>query len=296
MRRMCGVLLGLFVAGCVSAPPVDMQAHYANLPEMPDDVFPPISIGQTVATSPMNTLYHFKGSPGDKVTITARSHGASLNLSLLHTANVHSPDFNNPMIAQDMEKAASLSLFDINGPHAEMLVTLPEDADGIYVIQLWPQHGVRSLMLSTGHMPAEDIVQLNRPRNDNRGKFMFPLKADDSLAGWAMKSAEISRGTSIGNTAGRALGKVSGGLSSQGLGLAGIAGAAVGHATAINSIGGWGFIQQSSDLSFDSLTDMARYLHYRYADHPQYGLVLGAASSVYYPDFGNAMTQVMAGR
>lgn len=296
--RMLFVLACLAGAGCATPRPPQlspelMESARAAMANSRYDAFPRIAAGETLEAPGVAAIHHFTAKAGDVVTVTVRSRGGETGLNLIHTANIFSEDGNRPSIGMDMKLADFL--FDINGPHSELVATLPEDADGIYLIQITNPENAASLTLSSGSVPADDIVQLVRPRPDNAGQYLFPLKSDGSLAEWVTRSGSSTKNLSLGGSLGRAAARAAG-HSGDVAGLVGIAGEAVGKAIAIESIGGWDFIRHSSNQSFDTLKDMARYLHYRYAKDPRYGQMISAASVIYHPDFEHEMALVKQGR
>ena len=64
-------------------------------------------------------------------------------------------------------------------------------------------------------------------------------------------------------------------------------GAMAGRSIALQSIGGETFIRSSTDLSFNSLSDMAVYIYVNYSANPDYQKVLEATYAIY-PEFQTA--------
>jgi hypothetical protein len=133
-------------------------------------------------------------------------------------------------------------------------------------------------------------------RSDNLGQYMSPYTSDGVLAEWV----NMGTSASIGSTAGSGVGAVAGSMIAEqalesvpfgGL-IGGFLGSAVGEEVGreagISAVGGWENIRATSDRSFDSLTDMARYLAQKYGNEPTYGDAIKVTMQVY-PEFQNAM-------
>lgn len=132
--------------------------------------------------------------------------------------------------------------------------------------------------------------------HNNSGRFMSPYTSDRVTAEWVNKALNAN----IGATAGSAVGAAAGAYAANkalesvpfGSLLGGIAGSAVGKSvgrdTAIESIGGWDYVRSTSDMSFRSLADMARYLKSEYGSDPNFGDVVEATSHIY-PEFSAAL-------
>lgn len=291
--RLGPVLLMLALgSGCAGTPPVDLAAADTEVPRIHDESLPPIGIGETVFSADGGGLYRLHATPGETVTITARATNGDAALNLLHTFDDQSPDAGRPSIATDFGMAPLR--FDINGPNAELVVTLPDDADGIYVIHVFNHDQPVSLTVAAGAMPAEDIIALVPPRPDNAGAYLFPMKQDGALAAWVASGARVAQSRSRAGTLGRSLATAAGQVGDAAV-LVGALGEALAHAQAIRAIGGWEYIRETSDQSFDSLRDMARWLHYRYADHADQARLLTAITSLY-PEFDLEMAQVRQGK
>lgn len=132
--------------------------------------------------------------------------------------------------------------------------------------------------------------------HDNTGSFMSPYTSDRVTAEWVNKALNAN----IGATAGSAVGAVAGAYAANkalesvpfGSFIGGMVGSKVGkdvgRSTAIESIGGWEYVRATSDMSFRSLTDMARYLKSEYGSDPNFSDVIQATSQIY-PEFATAL-------
>lgn len=133
--------------------------------------------------------------------------------------------------------------------------------------------------------------QAPEPILGNTGEFMCPFTEDGTVAPWVEKGMSAAVGGNVGGAVGsyagaRALEQVP--FFGSFLGKA--AGEKAGREIAISGAGGWEFIKSSSDLSFNSLADMARYVRAKHTAHPQYAKVLEATFGIY-PDFRTAVAR-----
>jgi hypothetical protein len=134
----------------------------------------------------------------------------------------------------------------------------------------------------TKPLPPPAVVLAPEPIMDNSGRYMSPYTQDGVLAEWVDKAIKVKLGKTIGGIAGaeigkRALGSVPfiGGL------LGSTAGEAIGREVAIQAAGGWDFIKSTSDLSFNSIDDMAVYLYAKHSAHEHYNNALKATWEIY---------------
>lgn len=124
---------------------------------------------------------------------------------------------------------------------------------------------------------------------NNTGQFMSPYTSDGVTAEWVNKAVNAN----IGATTGSAVGAVAGAYAANkvlesvpfGSFLGGMVGSKVGkeagRSTAIDSIGGWEYVRSTSDMSFRSLADMARYLKAEHGSDPNFNDVMQATSQIY---------------
>ncbi len=137
--------------------------------------------------------------------------------------------------------------------------------------------------------PTAEIT-VPTPRQDTDGQYISPYRSDGTLAEWARKAVGGAAGAALGNLAGDQLGKaatkelaakVPGGALIGGL-FGKKAKKALAETAAVKAIGGWDYIKETSDLSFDNTMDLAVYLHANYASaDPDYAQALAAAMGVY---------------
>lgn len=136
----------------------------------------------------------------------------------------------------------------------------------------------------------------NIVRRDNLGAFVSPYTSDGVLAEWVNVGTNANIGSTVGSGVGAAAGSmIAGQLLDSVPGaslLGGFFGSQVGKDTgrdaAIAAYGGWEAIRASSDMSFNSLSDMAIYLTQKYGQEPTYGDAIKVTLQLY-PELQNAL-------
>lgn len=154
------------------------------------------------------------------------------------------------------------------------------------------------LQNAQGQMLTEEQLLERLIRKDNAGRYMSPYTSDDVFAEWVNLANNASMGASAGTAAGAMAGAYAAekALDFVPFGLGGLIGGAVGaeigketgREAAISASGGWEAIKASSDRSFDSLTDMARYLTRKYGNTENFSDAVKATSQIY-PEFSAAL-------
>lgn len=136
--------------------------------------------------------------------------------------------------------------------------------------------------------PAQLAAIAPQPIYGNTGEFMSPYTEDGVVAAWVDKALNAKLGAAVGRQAGSYAGRKAmenvpfiGGMLGQ------RAGDAAGRKIAIEASGGWEHIKETSDLSFNSLDDLAVYLYATNSSHPDYAKVLEATYEIY-PDLRTA--------
>ncbi len=125
------------------------------------------------------------------------------------------------------------------------------------------------------------------PAADMSGKYVSPFKSDGSVTDWAEKSwsEEVSKniagniGSNVGSQVGSALGGGWGSLIGASAGKVGARKAT--HEAFLLALGGEDYIRETSELSFNSLAELSKYLYVVNSDHPQYKEALNAAMYLY---------------
>lgn len=133
--------------------------------------------------------------------------------------------------------------------------------------------------------PAELIVP--EPIAGNTGEYMCPYTSDGVIAEWVDKAVQVKAGSSIGGMAGSyAAGRAVRMIPFVGGFMGDVVGESVGREIAIKAIGGSDFIKSKSDISFNSLEEMAVYLYVKYSSHEHYKDALDAVMQIY-PEMGS---------
>ncbi len=145
---------------------------------------------------------------------------------------------------------------------------------------------------------AAATVKAPTPIQGTTGKFMSPFTSDGVTAGWVTKSMQVQAAGAVGSMAGsyagqkaadQATSKLASAVPIPGMSfLAQKAGKSVGQATgrgiALQAIGGEAFLKSSTDLSFNTLEDMAVFMYANYSTHAEYQKIAAATAAIY-PDF-----------
>lgn len=135
-----------------------------------------------------------------------------------------------------------------------------------------------ALVLSYGLAHAVEPIQ------GTEGEYMSPYTSDGVTAEWVNKSINASMGSAVGSAAGAYAGAkaaeqipIIGGL------LGSKVGEAAGRKAAIEASGGEDYMRETSDLSFNSLEDMAAWMYQEHGNGSNFDEVLKATQEVY-PD------------
>ena len=130
--------------------------------------------------------------------------------------------------------------------------------------------------------PAEPVAPA--PLTDKSGKFCLPYDENGNLVEWAHKAIAANVGAAVGAKAGEKAGTMAaskiplaGGLLAMGAKKKGK------ELGALAAVGGADFVRKSSSLSFNSLEEMAQYMHLHFAANTDYIKGLAAAIAIY-PD------------
>lgn len=154
-----------------------------------------------------------------------------------------------------------------------------------------PIVAVGALMLcafGSNNVAAPSALTAPTPIEGSTGQYASPYTSDGVTAGWVTKSMQVKAGGQIGTVAGNYLGqKAAEKIPFVGGFMGKKVGAMAGRSIALQSIGGEAFIRSSTDLSFNSLPDMALYMYVNYSANPDYQKVLEATYAIY-PEFQTA--------
>lgn len=123
-----------------------------------------------------------------------------------------------------------------------------------------------------------------KPIDGTGGKFMSPFTSDGVTAEWVTKSMKVQASGSLGQAAGQIAGdQLLSKIPFAGM-FAGEATKSVARSAALKSIGGEEFLKSSSDLSFNTLQEMASYMYAFHSSHAEYAKIIKATVAIY-PEF-----------
>ena len=131
------------------------------------------------------------------------------------------------------------------------------------------------------------------PLMNNEGKYLCPYTQDGILTEWVDKAINVKIGATLGKHIGSFLmnsdkqeGSMFGGF------FGGRAGESKGRELAIKASGGWEYIKDVSDMSFDNIDDMAVYLFAKHSGHEHYKDGLDATMTLY-PELKETYTKAI---
>jgi hypothetical protein len=123
-----------------------------------------------------------------------------------------------------------------------------------------------------------------QPVANKGGKYFAPFDANGQLTAWANKALAANVGAALGSKAGEKAGQMAaskiplaGGLLAMGAKKKGK------ELGALAAVGGADFVKESSSLSFNSVQDLALYMHLNHANGTDYVKAFAAAMAIY-PD------------
>lgn len=153
---------------------------------------------------------------------------------------------------------------------------------------------LRLLLLVWMALFCAPVLAVLEPIPDNSGRYMSPYTSDGVFAEWVNRSIDTRTGAAVGGAVGAYAGDramrnvplVGGFLGSR-------AGQAVGREAALQAAGGESFIRESSDLSFNSLEDLAQWMYLTHGDTPNYPDAVNATGEVY-PEFARINDRAVA--
>ncbi|HTR01099.1 MAG TPA: hypothetical protein VMH83_13960 [Candidatus Acidoferrum sp.] len=128
---------------------------------------------------------------------------------------------------------------------------------------------------------GQATLDVPKPRSDVEGKYIFPFRANGQLTEWGDKAVNAQVGAEVGTKAGE---KATEALASKvpfgGL-MSGLMKGKTKELAAVTAIGGWDYIKQTSDISFDKLEDYSVFMHVTYGGGTEYEKALAAAMAIY---------------
>lgn len=142
-------------------------------------------------------------------------------------------------------------------------------------------------------IPAPSELVSPTPIEGTTGKYMSPFTSDGVTAEWVTKSMKVKASSAIGGMAGQYAGQKAaervpfvGGMLGKSLGQK------AGRSMALQSIGGAEFLTLTSDLSFDSVQQMAVFMYVNYSTRADYQQILDATYAIY-PELQPAYTPAL---
>lgn len=141
---------------------------------------------------------------------------------------------------------------------------------------------VTSCAMEAPYMAPPTALVAPQPAAGNSGAYMSPYTTDGVLAEWVDKSVNAKAGAAIGGAVGSYAGQklmenipLFGGMLGQSVGES------MGRAAAVEMAGGEEMIKNSSDVSFNDLSQMAVWLYVNHSSHPHYQDALDATMAIY---------------
>lgn len=152
---------------------------------------------------------------------------------------------------------------------------------------------VRQLVKTMEVTKPGAVLAIPEPRHDTDGQYISPYLADGSLAEWARKGMGAAAGVA-GTVGGKMLADEAGEKAGAALASKVPGGAALGSlfgrkaskkladTATVKAVGGWDYIKSTSDISFNSVMDLAVYMHANHATvDPEYGMALAATMGIH---------------
>lgn len=120
------------------------------------------------------------------------------------------------------------------------------------------------------------------PIEDNSGQYMLPFTSDGVLAEWVNNSVNAKLGSQVGGAVGAYAGqKLAENIPFVGSWLGQMAGETLGREVALEAAGGEEVIRETSDLSFNSLDQLAVYMYVNHSSSEHYAAALEAVMEIY---------------
>jgi len=130
--------------------------------------------------------------------------------------------------------------------------------------------------------PAPTALMVPTPILDNSGKFLFPYTQDAVLAEWTDKAIAAEGASDVGGAVGAYAGaKVMEQIPFIGGFLGQKAGESIGREIVISSAGGMDFIKETTDISFNNVSDYCVYAYVKFSSNEHYPNAMKAAGSLY---------------
>lgn len=136
--------------------------------------------------------------------------------------------------------------------------------------------------VSGPQLAAPTALRAPTPIMGNTGKFMSPYTEDGTVAAWVEKGRAASAGAGVGGFLGAQAGqKLAENIPFVGGMIGKSIGETAGRAVALKMVGGEEFIRANSDLSFNTVQDLAVYMYVKNSAHKDYQEALKLAQAIY---------------
>ena len=138
---------------------------------------------------------------------------------------------------------------------------------------------------ATAYQPqlaAPTAILAPQPIVGNSGKYMSPFTEDGTVAPWVEKGRAASTGSAVGGFLGAQAGqKLAENIPFIGGMIGQAVGESAGRAVAVKMAGGEEFIRANSDLSFNTVQDLAVYMYATNSAHKDYAEALKLTQEIY---------------
>ncbi len=138
----------------------------------------------------------------------------------------------------------------------------------------------KKISVAAGSIQAAPVAP--QPVANKGGKFFAPYDANGQLTAWANKALAANVGAAVGAKAGEKAGQMAasriplaGGLLAMGAKKKGK------ELGALAAVGGADFVKESSSVSFNSVQDLALYMHLNHAAGADYVKAFAATMAIY---------------
>ncbi len=131
------------------------------------------------------------------------------------------------------------------------------------------------------------VLEAPQPIAASTGKYLLPYKANGESTEWANKVFNVAASKIVGEKAGDAAANAVASKIPFGGFASGLVKKKTKEVTALALLGGPEYIKQTSELSFNSLSDYALYLHVNHSKEAGFQQSLAAAMAIY-PELENS--------
>jgi hypothetical protein len=141
---------------------------------------------------------------------------------------------------------------------------------------------ILSACASAPRIAAPNQIKSPTPIVGTSGKYMSPFTEDGTVAVWVEKGKSARAGSSVGAFVGAQAGqKLAENIPLFGSFVGKAIGESAGRAIALKMVGGEEFIRANSDISFNSVQDMAVYMYVNNSAHKDFAEALSLTQEIY---------------